>query len=161
MVTVLYNGTFDPVTKGHEDLVYRAAELFDEVVVGVFDTPAKSLLFTTDERVQLFSQSTKALNNVKIQPYTGLSVDFAASINAKAIVRGVRSITDADYEATMVMMNRKLQPNLDTVLLYTSLEYQFVSSTLIKEVAKYKGDVSEFVSTHVANAIKMKYANGS
>ena len=83
MVTVLYNGTFDPVTKGHEDLVYRAAELFDEVVVGVFDTPAKSLLFTTDERVQLFSQSTKALNNVKIQPYTGLSVDFAASINAK------------------------------------------------------------------------------
>ena len=127
MVTVLYNGTFDPVTKGHEDLVYRAAELFDEVVVGVFDTPAKSLLFTTDERVQLFSQSTKALNNVKIQPYTGLSVDFAASINAKAIIRGVRSITDADYEATMVMMNGKLQPNLDTVLLYTSLEYQFVS----------------------------------
>ena len=76
-------------------------------------------------------------------------------------MRGVRSITDADYEATMVMMNRKLQPNLDTVLLYTSLEYQFVSSTLIKEFAKYKGDVSEFVSEQVANAIKMKYANGS
>jgi pantetheine-phosphate adenylyltransferase len=158
MVKVLYNGTFDPVTKGHEDLVYRASELFEKVVIGIFDTPAKSLLFTTAERVELFIKSTKNLKNVEVLPYRGLSVNFAESISAKAIVRGVRSITDADYEATMTMMNRKLKPKLDTVLLYTSMEYQFVSSTLIKEVAKYGGDVSEFVSEHVANAIKMKYA---
>ncbi len=156
MPSVLYSGTFDPVTKGHMDIVERAAKLFEKVVVGVFDTPSKTLLFSTEERVALFRQAVAHVRNAEVVPYTGLTVDFARKIGAAAMLRGVRSITDLDYEAAMVMMNRKLAHQVDTVFLYTSLEYQFVSSTLIKEVARYGGDISDLVADHVAAALRQK-----
>ncbi|MBI4203159.1 MAG: pantetheine-phosphate adenylyltransferase [Chloroflexi bacterium] len=157
MTIALYSGTFDPVTKGHMDITRRAARLFDKIVVGIFDTPSKTLLFSTEERVDLFRQAVEDLPNVEVQPYSDLTVDFARRIGASAMIRGVRSITDVDYEAAMVMMNRKLNPNVDTVFLYTSLEYQFVSSTLIKEVARFGGDITNLVADHVAAALKTKF----
>lgn len=161
MPLVLYAGTFDPVTKGHADIVERAAKLFNTVVVGVFDTPAKTLLFSTQERTGLFRKTVEHLGNVKVQSYSGLTVDYAHEVGASAIIRGVRSITDVDYEAAMVMMNRKLYPDIDTVMLYTSVEYQFVSSTLIKEVARYGGDISNLVPPHVGAALREKSRGGT
>lgn len=157
MPLALYSGTFDPVTQGHMDITQRAARLFEKVVIGVFDTPAKTLLFSTEERVELFRKAVEHIPNAEVMPYDGLTVDFARRIGATVVIRGVRSITDVDYEAAMVMMNRKLQPQIDTVFLYTSLEYQFVSSTLIKEVARYGGDISSLVAEHVAAALKEKF----
>ena len=157
MVLAVYVGTFDPPTKGHEDITLRTARMFDKVVVGVFDTPAKTLLFSTRERVEMFQETIRDIPNVEVLPYSGLTVEFAHSIGASAIVRGLRSITDLDYEIAMAMMNRKLYPDIDTVFLYTSLEYQFVSSTLIKEVARYKGDIINLVSKHIAIALQQKY----
>lgn len=130
--------------------------MFDQVVIGVFDTPAKSLLFSTNERIELFQEAVTSIPNVKVISYTGLTVEFAKRVGAAAMIRGIRSITDLDYEAAMVMMNRRLQPNIDTVFLYTSLDYQFVSSTLIKEVAQYGGNIDDLVPNHVAHALQSK-----
>lgn len=156
MPLAVYAGTFDPITKGHEDIVRRASSMFDQVVIGVFDTPAKSLLFSTNERIELFQEAVASIPNVKVISYTGLTVEFAKHVGAAAMIRGIRSITDLDYEAAMVMMNRRLQPNIDTVFLYTSLDYQFVSSTLIKEVAQYGGNIDDLVPNHVAHALQSK-----
>lgn len=157
MVVAIYAGTFDPITKGHQDIVVRAAKMFDRVIVSVFDTPSKSLLFSTEERVDLCKKSVKDMPNVEVRQFNGLVADFAGKIGAAAMVRGLRSITDLDYEVAMVMMNRKLHPEVDTVFLYTSLEYQFVSSSLIKEVVQYGGDINSLVPEHVAAALTDKY----
>ena len=157
MSLAAYAGTFDPVTNGHEDIVERAASIFDRVLVGVFDTPAKTLLFSTKERLELFQKSVTHLPNVEVRAYTGLTVEFASEVGADAMIRGLRSITDLDYEVAMVMMNRKLHPEIDTVFLYTTLEFQFVSSTMIKEVAKYGGDITNWVPHHVAVALQQRY----
>ena len=157
MAVAIYTGTFDPVTKGHEYIVQRAASIFDRVIVGVFDTPAKSLLFSTKDRMDLLQKTVKHLPNVAIGSYAGLTVEFAKEVGANAIIRGLRSITDLDHEASMVMMNRRLVPEIDTVFLYTSLDYHFVSSSLIKEVAQYGGDISDLVPHHVAVALQEKY----
>lgn len=157
MTLAVYAGAFDPVTKGHEDILERAACIFDRVIVGVFDSPAKSLLFSTEERLDLFQQTVRHIPNVEVRTYTGLTVDFASEVGATAMIRGLRSITDLDYEVSMVMMNRKLHPGIDTVFLYTNLEFQFVSSTLIKEVARYGGDITNWVPQHVAVALRQKY----
>jgi len=135
--------------------------LFDEVVIGIFDTPAKTLLFSTEERVEMFREVVQDMPNVTVSPYRGLTVDYAAEIGAAGVIRGVRSLTDVDYEAAMVMMNRKLQPGIDTILLYTSLEYQFVSSTLIKEVARYGGDITDLVPQNVATALRSRFKDGT
>ncbi len=157
MVVAIYAGTFDPVTNGHQDILKRAAKMFDRVVVSVFDTPSKSLLFSTEERVDLCQRMAQGMANVEVRQFSGLVVDFAKEVGATAMVRGLRSITDLDYEVAMVMMNRKLHPEVDTVFLYTSLEYQFVSSTLIKEVVQYGGDINSLVPEHVAVALTDKY----
>lgn len=157
MVVAIYAGTFDPITNGHQDIVVRAANMFDRVIVSVFDTPSKSLLFSTEERVDMCQQTVRGMPNVEVKQFNGLVVDFAQEVGATAMVRGLRSITDLDYEVAMVMMNRKLHPDVDTVFLYTSLEYQFVSSTLIKEVVQYGGDINSLVPEHVAAALSNKY----
>ena len=157
MAIAVYAGTFDPITRGHEDVVQRAAFMFDRLIVGVFNTPSKTLLFSNEERVDLFRKTVQHMPNVEVRPYSGLTVEFADEMGATTMVRGLRSITDLDYEAAMVMMNRKLRPNIDTIFLYTSLEYQFGSSTLIKEVARYGGDISDLVPHHVAVALQEKY----
>ncbi len=157
MALAIYAGTFDPVTKGHEDIALRTASMFERVIVGVFDAPAKTLLFSTEERLELFQQAVQRMPNVEVRAYSGLTVEFAREMGATAMIRGLRSITDLDYEVAMVMMNRKLHPKIDTVFLYTSLEYQFVSSTLIKEVARYGGEITNLVPEHVAVALREKY----
>ena len=156
MTVSVYAGTFDPITRGHEDILQRAAAMFDKLIVAVFDTPAKTLLFSTQERLELMRKTVEHIPNVEVASYTGLTVSFAHQIGATAMIRGLRSITDLDYEVAMVMMNRKLDPNIDTVFLYTSQEYQFVSSTLIKEVAQYGGDIADLVPHHIAVALREK-----
>ena len=157
MVVAIYAVTFDPITKGHQDIVVRAAKMFERVIVSVFDTPSKSLLFSTEERVDMCQTTVKDMSNVEVKQFNGLVVDFAKEVGATAMVRGLRSITDLDYEVAMVMMNRKLHSDVDTVFLYTSLEYQFVSSTLIKEVVQYGGDINSLVPEHVVAALTDKY----
>ena len=154
MTTALYVGSFDPITNGHLDIIKRAAVIMDKVVVGVFNSPDKTLTFSTTERLEFCEESVRGMPNVEVMAYDGLTVEVAIEVGAPVMIRGLRSITDLDYEAAMVMMNRKLHPEIDTMFLYTSLEYQFVSSTLIKEVAKYGGEIENLVPHHVAVAIR-------
>ena len=154
MTTALYAGSFDPITNGHLDIIKRAADIMDRVIVGIFNSPGKTLTFSAQERMGFCEASVREMPNVEVTIYDGLTVEFAKEIGAPVIIRGLRSITDLDYEAAMVMMNRKLHPDIDTMFLYTSLEYQFVSSTLIKEVAGYGGAIENLVPHHVAVAIR-------
>ena len=158
MTRAIYPGTFDPFTNGHRDVALRASELFDELIVAVFDTPAKSLLFTTEERVGFIRNSLEDSANVQVQPYSGLTVDFATDVGAKAIIRGLRSISDFDNEFAMDMMNRKMHSEITTIYMTTGTEFTFVSSTLIKEVARLGGNINDFVPVNVAVALQGKYS---
>lgn len=157
MVTAIYPGTFDPVTLGHVDVTTRAAALFGKVIVAVYATPDKNLLFNTDERVELFKRSVQHLSNVEVIEFEGLVVGFARKIGAQVIVRGLRSGSDFEYEFDMAFMNRKLAPQVDMVSFMTSQEYMFVSSSLLKEVAKLGGDITSMVPPHVAAAVYTKF----
>ncbi len=159
MVIALYPGSFDPVTVGHLDIAARAAKLFDEVVVGVYDTPSKSLLFTTEERLSLFRQAIGHLPNVQVVKYSGLTVRFAKDIGASVVVRGLRSGYDFEYEFEMAFMNSKLEPEVDLVCFMTSQDYVFVSASLLKEVARLGGNIREMVPTNVAEALYSKFGN--
>lgn len=156
MRTAVYPGTFDPVTNGHLDVVRRASELFDEVIIGVLHNSAKTPLFSVEERVNILEKATENIPNVKVKPFCGLSVDFARACNAKVIVRGLRAITDFEYELQMAQTNHKLAEDIETVFLTTSLEYSYLSSTIVKEVAAFGGDISQFVPEHVEEKIKSK-----
>lgn len=158
MTIAVYPGSFDPVTNGHLDIVRRAAALFDELIVAVYDTPSKALLFNTQERVALFAEATRDLPNVRVTPYTGLTVEFARSQGASVIVRGMRRIADFEAEFEMALMNATLAPDIEQVYLMTSLEYQFVSASLLKEVVALGGDISKFVPPHVEEALKQRLA---
>lgn len=157
MVTAIYPGTFDPVTLGHVDISARASLLFDRVIVAVYSTPSKNLLFTTDERVDLFKDSITHLKNVEVVEFEGLVVRFAQEVGAAVIVRGLRSGSDFEYEFEMAFMNRRLAPNVDMVSFMTSQEYMFISSSLLKEVALLNGDVTDMVTPQVAEAVYAKY----
>lgn len=157
MVTALYPGSFDPVTNGHVDVVSRAAALFDQVIVGVYATPSKNLLFDADARVDLFRRSVKHLPNVEVREFEGLVVRFAQDIGAKVIVRGLRSGSDFEYEFDMAFMNRRLEPEVDMVSFMASQEYMFISSSLLKEVARLGGDINSMVPAHVAKAVSAKF----
>ena len=159
MRTAVYPGTFDPVTYGHLDILRRAAELFDEVIIGVLNNSAKTPLFSVEERVNILKKVTEDIPNVKVQPFSGLSVDFARACQANVIVRGLRAITDFEYELQMAQTNRILAPDIDTALLITSLEHAYLSSTTVKEVAAFGGDLQEFVPETVAEEIHRKLAS--
>ena len=159
MVIALYPGSFDPVTVGHLDIAARAAKLFDEVVVAVYDTPSKNLLFDTDERVALFEQAINHLPNVRVVRYSGLTVRFARDIGAGVVVRGLRSGYDFEYEFEMAFMNSKLEPEVDLVCFMTSQDYVFVSASLLKEVARLGGNIREMVPPNVAEALYSKFGN--
>ena len=159
MVIALYPGSFDPVTVGHLDIAARAAKLFEEVVVAVYDTPSKSLLFDTDERVALFEQAIDHLPNVRVVKYSGLTVRFARDIGAGVVVRGLRSGYDFEYEFEMAFMNSKLEPEVDLVCFMTSQDYVFVSASLLKEVARLGGNIREMVPPNVAEALYSKFGN--
>ena len=154
MTTAVYPGSFDPVTNGHLDVISRGAELFDKVIVGVLHNSTKSPLFSVEERVKMLEEVTKEYPNIKIRSFTGLLVDFAKECEAHIIVRGLRAITDFDYELQMAQTNRIMSPDLDTLFLTTSLEYAYLSSTTVKEVAAFGGDISAFVPPYVEEKIR-------
>lgn len=155
---VIYPGTFDPITNGHLDLIERAAAMFDHVIVGVAFNPSKKPLFDLNERVELASKITAHLKNVEIVGFSGLLVDFAKEHNANILVRGLRAVSDFEYEFQLANMNRRLMPELETVFLTPAEENSFISSTIVKEVALHKGDVSQFVDPLITTALLEKLA---
>ncbi|MEZ8094753.1 pantetheine-phosphate adenylyltransferase [Photobacterium swingsii] len=146
---VIYPGTFDPITNGHLDLIERAAAMFDHVIVGIAASPSKKPLFNLQERVELANHITQHLENVTIVGFSGLLVDFAKEYQANVLVRGLRAVSDFEYEFQLANMNRRLMPELETVFLTPAEENSFISSTIVKEVALHKGDVSQFVDPYV------------
>ena len=145
MLRAIYPGSFDPVTLGHLDIIKRAANIFDEVVVAVLNNKAKNPLFSVEERVNMLKEVTKHIDNVKIMSFNGLLVEFAKNVNAGIIIRGLRAITDFEYELQMAQTNHILNNRIDTVFLTSNLEYSYLSSSTVKEVASLGGDVSKFV----------------
>ena len=156
MLRAIYPGSFDPVTYGHLDIIERAARISDELIVGVLQNKAKSPLFSVEERVTMLKEVTKQLNNVRIIPFEGLLIDFAKQMDAKAIIRGLRAITDFEYELQMSQTNRKLSADVETLFLTTSLDYSYLSSTTVKEVASFDGDITQFVPEFVAQKVTEK-----
>ena len=157
MVTGVYPGSFDPVTVGHVDVVCRAAALFEKVIVAVYATPSKDLMFDADERVDLFRRSVPGLPNVEVTKFEGLVVRYAREVGAKAIIRGLRSGSDFEYEFDMAIMNRRLESDVDMVFFMTSQDNMFISSSLLKEVARLGGDVKGMLPGHVAEALNLKF----
>lgn len=157
----IYPASFDPVTNGHVDIAERAARVFDELIVGVYDTPAKSLMFTTEERFELLKAATAHIANVRVLTYTGLTTAFAAAQGARVLIRGLRGVTDFDVELQQSLMYRKLDPNIEILLLMADLRYTYLSSSLVREVARLGGDVSELVPSAVWQALQHKRANDS
>ena len=156
MLRAIYPGSFDPVTCGHIDIIERAARISDELIVGVLQNKAKTPLFSVEERVIMLREVTKHLKNVKIIPFEGLLIEFAKKMDAKVIVRGLRAITDFEYELQMSQTNRKLNSDVETLFLTTSLDYSYLSSTTVKEVASYDGDITQFVPEFVAEKVTEK-----
>ena len=156
MTVALYPGTFDPITNGHLDIATRAANLFEKVIIGVYDTPAKHLLFTTEERVDLVRQSIADLPNVEVKSFTELTVNFARKVEAQIMVRGLRMSADFEREFDMAMMNKRLFPEIELVCLMASQKYQFLSSSLLKEVASLGGNINSLVPEPVAAALRKK-----
>lgn len=157
MTVAVYPGAFDPITNGHLDIATRASKLFQKVIIGVYDTPAKNILFTTEERVNLVRKSIEDLPNVEVRPFKGLTVDFAREVGAQSIVRGLRIVADFEREFEMALMNKKLAPDCELVCLMASQKYQFLSSSLLKEVASLDGDINGLVPEVVAQALKKRY----
>ena len=157
MTTAIYPGTFDPVTMGHQDIIHRASRLFDRLVVAVFAAPDQPALFSAEERTALLREVAQDLTNVEVASFQGLVVDYARARGAGAIVRGLRMATDFEYEFEMALMNRRLAPDIDVVCLMTSLEYLYVRSSLLKEVAQLGGDVTGLAPANVVTALRERY----
>jgi pantetheine-phosphate adenylyltransferase len=153
MTRAIYPGTFDPVTFGHLDIIQRSANLFDELIVGVLNNTAKSPLFSVEERVNMLKEATAEISNIKIASFSGLLVDFVKETDASVVVRGLRAITDFEYELQLAQTNHVLYPSVDTMFLTAKLEYSYLSSTIVREVATFGGDISKFVPEEIA--IKM------
>ena len=154
MATAVYPGIFDPFTLGHLDIIKRTAAVFDKVIIGVLINKAKKPLFSIEERVELIKEVTKDIPNVKVMAFSGLLVDFARHTDSTVVVRGLRAISDFDYELQMAQTNRKMNPHVDTMFLATSLEYAYLSSSTVKEVAFFDGDISEFVPEPVVEKVR-------
>lgn len=153
MTIAIYPGSFDPVTLGHLDIIERASKVVDHLIVGVLNNSAKSPMFTVEERVELLKKVTAHIPNVEVKSFGGLLVDFAHETGAKVIVRGLRAVTDFEYELQMAQTNRKIAPDVDTVFFTTNLEYAYLSSSVVKEVARYRGNLSQFVPNEVEDAM--------
>ncbi len=156
MVKALFPGTFDPIHYGHIDIAHRAARLFDEVVMAVYDKPLKSLLFSPEERLALVSRAFADHPRIKVVGYSGLTVEFCRAIGAQVIVRGLRVFSDFEFEFRMALANQRLAPDIETVALITAEEHTFLSSSTVKEIAMLSGDVSSMVPPFVAETLKQK-----
>ncbi|MBC2714859.1 MAG: pantetheine-phosphate adenylyltransferase [Desulfobacteraceae bacterium] len=155
--TAIYPGTFDPVTNGHIDIITRGLKLFDKIIVTILENPAKKTLFTTQKRVELLEESLKDVGNIEIAAYGGLLVDYAIKREAQAILRGMRAVSDFEYEFQMALMNRKLNREVQTVFLMTGLRWIFTSSSIIKEAVQFGGDIESMVPPVVYAELKKKY----
>ena len=161
MKAAIYPGSFDPVTYGHLDIIKRAAQIFDELTVSVLNNKLKTPLFSVEERVNILEEATKDLSNVKVEAFSGLLVDYAASRNIHVVIRGLRAITDFEYELQNAQTNALLsRGSLDTVFLTTKLEYAYLSSSSVKEIASFKGDISMCVPSFVAQKVYEKFGYG-
>jgi pantetheine-phosphate adenylyltransferase len=158
MIKVVYPGTFDPFTRGHEDLVRRAARLFDRVVVGVADSAAKRPFFDTADRVAMAEEVLAPFPNVTVKPFSSLLMEFVRAQGARAILRGLRAVSDFEYEFQMAGMNRHLYPDVETLFLTPSEQYMFISATIVREIAKFGGDVSQFVPPAVMPRLRRRLA---
>ena len=154
MIRAIYPGSFDPVTLGHLDIIRRASRTVNELIVGVLNNGGKTPLFAAEERVEMLREVTKDIPNVKVMAFSGLLVDFARHTDSTVVVRGLRAISDFDYELQMAQTNRKMNPHVDTMFLATSLEYAYLSSSTVKEVAFFDGDISEFVPEPVVEKVR-------
>jgi pantetheine-phosphate adenylyltransferase len=152
-------GTFDPITNGHLDLVERGLRIFDEVLIAVAPSPKKQPLFTLEERLALIRESSRGLRNVSVEPFDGLLVEYVRSKKGVAIVRGLRAVSDFEYELQLALMNRKLDTAIETVFMMPSQEYSFLTSTIVKEIASFGGSVQGLVPDLVADALKKKFAS--
>ncbi|MBR3288925.1 MAG: pantetheine-phosphate adenylyltransferase [Lachnospiraceae bacterium] len=157
MKICIYPGSFDPITYGHIDIIDRASKIADKLIVAVLNNHDKKSLFTVDERVEMIKESIKEYGNVEVESFDGLLVDYAKSKNAKIVIRGLRAVTDFEYELQMAQTNRELENDIDTVFLLTNLKYSYLSSSIVKQVASFDGDVSKFVTPQVADRLKKKY----
>ena len=156
MVRAIYPGSFDPVTYGHIDIIRRSAKIVDELVVGVLNNKAKTPLFSVEERVKMLNEVTKEMENVKIVPFEGLLIEFASQVGAKVIIRGLRAVTDFEYELQMAQTNHKLNPDVETLFFTTSLDYSYLSSSTVKEIASFGGDITQFVPELVVEEVTRK-----
>ena len=158
MVVAVYPGTFDPLTYGHIDIIERAAGLFGRLIVGVYENPAKQPLFPLEQRVELVKEAITGLANTHVKAFKGLTVDFIRQVGGRVMIRGLRANSDFEREFEMALMNRKLAPDIELLCLMTSSQYQFLSSTLIKEVAKLGGCLEGMVPDHVAVALRERFS---
>ena len=156
MIKAVYPGTFDPLTRGHEDLVRRASTLFDALIVGVADSKAKRTFFTLQERVEMARESLGALKNVQVVGFSGLLIEFIRQHGARVVLRGLRAVSDFEYEFQLAGMNRSLYPDFETIFLTPSEQHMFISATLVREIALLGGDVSKFVDPRVEARLKQK-----
>ena len=156
MRVAVYPGSFDPVTLGHIDIIQRTAKMFDKVIIGVLRNRSKSPLFTAEERVELLKQVTADIPNVEVQSFQGLLIDFVRQNHANVIVRGLRAITYFEYELQMAQTNRVIASQIDTIFLTTNLKYSYLSSTIVKEIARYHGNINEFLHPYVAEKVREK-----
>lgn len=157
MRIAVYPGSFDPVTLGHLDIISRSALLVDRLIVGVLNNNSKTPLFSADERVNMLKEVTKKIPNVEVMSFSGLLVDFLDGLDAKIVIRGLRAITDFEYELQMSQTNRMLNSSIDTIFLHTNLKYSYLSSSMVKEVAQFGGDISEFVPEQIISKVYKKY----
>ena len=157
MTRAIYPGSFDPITNGHLDIIERSSKMVDELVVGVLNNSAKNSLFSVEERVSMLKEMTREMPNVTVASFDGLLVDFMEQIDATIIIRGLRAISDYEYELQIAQTNHKVNPKVDTVFLTSSLEYAYLSSTIVKEFASYGGDISQFVPKKLIDKIYAKY----
>ena len=158
MNKAIYPGSFDPVTLGHLDIIERTSKMFDRVIIGVLNNKSKSPLFSVEERVNMLKEVTSSLPNVEVQSFEGLLIDFVRKNDARVIVRGLRAITDFEYELQMAQTNRVLARDVDTMFLTTSLEYAYLSSTTVKEAAYFGADISKFAPEYVVEKVREKFA---
>lgn len=155
----IYPGTFDPITNGHIDVIERASVLFDKIIVVIARNPRKQTLFSEEERLEMIRESLKHLNNIEVKATDKLTVEFANRVSAKAIIRGIRAVSDFEYEFQIALMNRKLCPDVTTIFLMPNEKYTYLNSSIIRELARYGANVDEFVPPYVAKKLKEKFAN--
>ncbi|MBS6954832.1 MAG: pantetheine-phosphate adenylyltransferase [Enterocloster asparagiformis] len=156
MNKAIYPGSFDPVTLGHLDIIERTSKMFDRVIIGVLNNKSKSPLFSVEERVNMLKEVTSNLPNVEVQSFEGLLIDFVRKNDARVIVRGLRAITDFEYELQMAQTNRVIAPEVDTIFLTTNLRYSYLSSSIVKEIAEFDGEISAFLHPAVAEKVREK-----